>query len=110
MRFKPGQSGNPNGRPPGSRNKANQEIKKVFQDILNENVETLRQDIAGLQPEKRVQALLKIAEFLLPKPQNIDLQLEYRHLEALLRSTPKQFLAELEEKIFYLHNQSLENE
>ena len=110
MPFLPGQTGNPNGRPPGSRNKANSEIKAVFQDILNENIQTLREDIAGLTSEKRVQALLKIAEFLLPKPQNLDIQLEYRELERLLQSTPEKYVEQLTAKVLELHTKNKEEQ
>jgi hypothetical protein len=36
MPFKPGHSGNPNGRPPGSRNKATIAAEKLFRDESGE--------------------------------------------------------------------------
>ncbi|NCU33225.1 MAG: hypothetical protein EOM23_09920 [Candidatus Moranbacteria bacterium] len=111
MPFKKGQSGNIEGRPSGSVNRTTAKAKKVFEGLLYDNIDQLREDIQSLTPERRVSALLKLAEFVVPKPNTgLDLSLEYKELERLLKKTPTEFIERLEEKLIYLHTKNTENE
>ena len=68
--FKPGESGNPSGRPKGSRNK-NSLRDKVFQ-LIDENFERIQADLDSLEPKDRIQTLLRILEFSLPKMRAVE--------------------------------------
>jgi hypothetical protein len=62
-----GKTGNPNGRPKGSQNKTTGEIRSIFQSLLEQNLEQMTDDIKALEPKQRIDVLLKLTEFILPK-------------------------------------------
>ena len=71
--WKPGESGNPAGRPKGSTNKntLRARIFEVLSDHLT--VEKLSEDISQLEPKERLFALLKLLEYILPKHRSIQM-------------------------------------
>ena len=71
MAQKKGQTGNPNGRPKGSKNRSTSEIKTAIQKLLDTNVSQMEADLQELSPQQRISVLLKMAEFVLPKVQSV---------------------------------------
>jgi hypothetical protein len=68
--FEPGQSGNPAGRPKGSKNKITQEIREAFQMVLENRLPDLENWImltAQDDPAKAVDLLLKLSNRFLPE-------------------------------------------
>ena len=68
--FEPGQSGNPAGRPKGSKNKITQEIREAFQLVLENKLPDLErwiQQTAQEDPAKAVDLLLKLSNRFLPE-------------------------------------------
>jgi hypothetical protein len=68
--FKPGQSGNPNGRPKGVANKITEEIKAHFAGVLEAQLPDLQrwiQQVAQDNPEKAADLLIRLSERFLPK-------------------------------------------
>lgn len=55
-------------RPKGSPNKTTKEVKELLTNILTNHVDDLRQCIADLPPQRKVDALLKLAALILPRP------------------------------------------
>lgn len=77
-KFKPGQSGNPKGRPKGSENKATREFRDTVRNLLESNAENVGRwltlvaegdgsDNGKADPAKALDLLAKLAEFAAPK-------------------------------------------
>ncbi len=69
-KFKPGQSGNKKGRPPGP-SEITAELRKVFKTIISDELENLPAILDKLEPKERVELVIKLLPFCLPKLQPI---------------------------------------
>ena len=68
--FQPGQSGNPNGRPVGSKNLVTQKIRKAYQELTENNLDNMTAwlaEIAADNPKEAMELMLKLSEFIIPK-------------------------------------------
>lgn len=63
---------NPNGRPPGSKNKTTEEIRQIVKNLEASNVKQLKKDLSELTPKERVEAVTKLLAFVLPKCTEIN--------------------------------------
>ncbi len=68
MPFKPGISGNPKGKPAGTKSKTTIEIRELFQMFLGNNVETMQANFELLEPMQKLIFIEKIAKLVLPPP------------------------------------------
>lgn len=73
MAFKKGQM-KTGGRKVGSTNKVKTRLKESISEIVDSNLETIRHDLAQLEPKDRISLLLKFVEYVIPKEreQKID--------------------------------------
>lgn len=77
--FKKGESGNPNGRKPGSTNADTVAIKKAYTDLLTHNIPRIQRwlDAVALDdPSKALDFLLKLSPFVVPKKTETDLTVD----------------------------------
>jgi len=68
--FQPGESGNPNGRPRGAENRTTKEIREAYQKLVESNLENMSlwiADIAAENPEKAMDTMIKLSEYVIPK-------------------------------------------
>lgn len=68
--FKPGQSGNPNGRPKGSKNKKTEAIREAYQKLTENNLESMSiwlSQVASEDPAKAMDLMLRLSEYIIPK-------------------------------------------
>ncbi len=74
------------GRTKGTPNKITSEIKEIFKEIIECNLPQLQNDILELSPKERIDVLLRLSEFVIPKLQrsNIDVESEKRNLEIVV--------------------------
>ncbi len=67
MPFKKNQSGNLLGRPKGTPNVVTGQIRKILAEFLEDKVNELPKIFDQLEPEQKIDALMKIASYVVPK-------------------------------------------
>jgi len=70
MAFKPGQSGNPDGRKKGSQNKYTKQVKEAMGMLLEGNLDNLSiwlAQIAADDPAKAMDIVIRLSERFVPK-------------------------------------------
>lgn len=68
--FQPGESGNPNGRPKGAKNKKTEAIREAYQKLTEDNLENMTRwlsQIAADDPAKAMDMMLRLSEYIIPK-------------------------------------------
>lgn len=63
------------GRRPGTPNKDNAPVKAALTELFNNNFDKVQKDLDALEPKDRLNVILKLAEFVIPKPQRLDVEL-----------------------------------
>ncbi|KAF0132034.1 MAG: hypothetical protein FD155_558 [Bacteroidetes bacterium] len=67
MGQKKGNTGNPAGRPKGSKNKVSTELKTWVQMLITSNTEQLEKDLQSLEPNQKWVIIEKLLQFVIPK-------------------------------------------
>lgn len=76
MPFEKGHNTKSPGRPPGSKNKATEEVRKKFLQLVKANQGNLQgwiEETAKKDPAKAVELIIKISGFVLPQLQKMEL-------------------------------------
>lgn len=81
MPFKKGESGNPLGRSPGSKNKASEAIRERVEDFLSEKIQDLDEVYNVLEPKEKAMLITKLLDFSLPKLKAIDSSISLNSME-----------------------------
>ena len=76
MAFIKGQSGNPNGRPRGAKNKATEDLREWLSKLISDNRATMEQDLQELLPQERLRFFLALMNYAVPKMQSISAKVE----------------------------------
>lgn len=98
------------GRQPGSQNKLTRELKQWLQKVVDENKPQFEADLQAVEPEKRLAVMERLISYLVAKPQNLDIQIEYRELERLLERTPETYIERITAKLVHLNNLNMEEQ
>jgi len=67
MPFQPGESGNPDGRPKGSLDKVSRRVRELITELVEENLDTVKEDFKSLSPKERLDVMSKFLPFVIPK-------------------------------------------
>ena len=70
MPYKPGESGNPQGRPVGRKNKKTEAIREAYQKLTEDNLtkmSTWISQVASEDPAKAMDIMIRLSEYIIPK-------------------------------------------
>jgi hypothetical protein len=73
-KFKPGESGNPKGRPRGSKNIVPRSSKEKISSFLNTALDELPEIWKALKPREKSQLLRDLIQFEVPKLQSVAVE------------------------------------
>jgi Family of unknown function (DUF5681) len=79
MPFIKGQSGNPKGKPPGTKNKVINPLRQIISDFLEQNFETIQADFKKLPPKDRAKVYSDLLQYGLPKLQTTSLDIDFNN-------------------------------
>ena len=80
MPFEQGISGNPEGRPKGTKNKTGLQLRETITDFLENNFEKIVQDFHYLKPKDRVKLYCDLLQYGLPRLQAVQLETDFDNL------------------------------
>lgn len=80
MTFIKGQSGNPSGKPLGTKNKASAQLRQMIEGFLTDNFQTIQSDFNSLSAKDRAKIYCDLLQYGLPKLQAISTDLEFERL------------------------------
>ncbi|MEL7271551.1 MAG: hypothetical protein AAGL34_18400 [Bacteroidota bacterium] len=80
----------------GVPNKTTDNLRKKIEEILDDNWERLGEDIDSLSPKERVDTIVKLLEYALPKLNRTEFN-GSTSVEDYLKLTPKQRMEKLKE-------------
>ena len=66
-KFQPGTSGNKAGRPKGSTNILTKQLKDKLKILIDTELDALPELLAGLEPDKRLDIIIKLLAYSVPK-------------------------------------------
>jgi hypothetical protein len=62
------------GRKDGSKNKVTQDIRKAFENLINNNIETMQKDLDALESKDRLRMIIDLSAYVIPKLKQIELE------------------------------------
>ena len=75
-----GKSNNPNGRPAGTPNKVSVSTKEWVAKLINDNRETIEEDLKALPPKERVKIFERLLNYVLPKQAAVQTSVDFNSL------------------------------
>lgn len=63
-----------NGRTPGTQNKTTKEIRELFKNLLEYNLEQVQNDLDSLEPKDRLMFLMKLTSFVIPTLRAVEVK------------------------------------
>jgi hypothetical protein len=80
MKFEKGQSGNPSGRPKGSKNKATNDLRSRISTFLESEFLSIKKAYASLSAEKKMKFFVDLLSYSVPKLSNTKMDIELENL------------------------------
>lgn len=62
----------PKGRPKGSSNLLNRDIKKIIAEIVEHNLETLQDELDQMKPSEKAKIIISLLEHVSPKLRSVE--------------------------------------
>ena len=83
-KFEKGESGNPEGRPAGSKNRSSEEIRAILLKFLENNIDSLQTMFDKLDPKDQVRLISVILRYTVSLPYNPE-SLTVEQLEQIIQ-------------------------
>ncbi len=80
MGFEKGASGNPNGRPKGSKNKYKGTLRTMIADFLDNNFEKVTRDFKKLPAKDRLKFYVDLLPYAVPKLSSTEMNISFEQL------------------------------
>jgi hypothetical protein len=64
------------GRQKGSANKTTAEIRQLYQQLISENIDTLKEDLNSLEPFQRLKIIIELSKYVIPSLKQQELVIE----------------------------------
>ena len=64
------------GRPKGSSNKATSKVREAYTELLEGNLEQLKEDFAELEPKDRIKLFLDLSKYVIPQLKQSEIKLD----------------------------------
>ena len=71
------------GRPLGSTNKINNDIRERFLELLETNLQKFQEDLDNLEPKERIKTMINLASFVIPKLKAIEYKEENSQMKII---------------------------
>jgi len=79
MGLQKGQTNNPAGKPPGTKNNINAELRLMISDFLNSEFETVKSDFHKLDVKDKLKFYTDLLQYGLPKLQATSLEIDFEN-------------------------------
>jgi hypothetical protein len=60
------------GRAKGTSNKVTTEIREFYKELIENNLEQIKADLKELTPKERIEVLIKLSEYVIPKLNKVE--------------------------------------
>jgi Family of unknown function (DUF5681) len=80
MPFKKGKSGNSSGRPRGSKNKVDEDLRASISNFLSGEFDSLRTDFKKMNPKDKMKFFTDLLPYAIPRLQNTSLEMDFERL------------------------------
>jgi len=77
MGLQKGRTNNPAGKPPGTKNKINAELREMISDFLNSEFETVKIDFQKLEAKDKLKFYTDLLQYGLPKLQATSIEIDF---------------------------------
>jgi len=78
--FQKGVVTNSTGRKKGSANVVTGRIRSLWEDMMVENIDQLKEDFQTLKPKERLELAVKVSQFILPKLQRQVMEIDQENI------------------------------
>tara|TARA_R110000765_G_scaffold164906_1_gene269967 strand:+ start:3522 stop:3905 length:384 start_codon:yes stop_codon:yes gene_type:complete len=95
------------GRTKGAANKLNRKTKEVLAQLLEDNIEDVQADIDSLEPKDRLNFLMHLASFVVPKLKSVEVSGDITNQSVLGLNSEE--IIELEAEITTITNEDSNN-
>lgn len=99
MKYQKGQSGNPQGRPKGSKNKVKSRLLDALTSIVEDYIvarKQMQEDLDSLEPQERVKAVANLIGYLIPKQQAVKADVTDEREQIVITNLSSESISTLE--------------